>query len=448
MLRLHDGQATLWEEMLPEVVQLLSDELGAVDALLDDRRFLDPFVRRFNCPIGRPTIPMDTYLRLMYLKHRHGLGYETLVKEVADSLSWRRFCRIHLDRSVPHPTTLMKLTRRFGPAIVEDLNAAVLEEAVEKKVLRTRRLRVDTTAMEADVRYLTDSGLCAHAVSRLTRAVKAVKRAGLALGTRFLTRSRLKETGQVVRNISHSFGRPHARAAVERFTGVLHDLADACAGEAERVLATATRTIKAGGKKGKTEVTRLADEISRARHVIGQTARRLAGETTIPDRVVSLADLDARPIRRGKPHRPTEFGYKVSVADSAEGFVVSHQVYTGNPGDTSTLRDALTGAQETGMQVRTVFADRAYGNETADAVLDELHIGDRVIPRQGRGSPAEQTPRWRRRYRHRAGAEGRISHLKRRYGLARSRLKGHEGAKIWAGYGVLAHNVDRRVALG
>ncbi len=90
MLRLHDGQATLWEELLPEAVRLLSDELTTVDALLDDRRLLDPFVRRFNCPIGRPTIPMDTYLRLMYLKHRHGPGYETLVKEVADSLSWRR----------------------------------------------------------------------------------------------------------------------------------------------------------------------------------------------------------------------------------------------------------------------------------------------------------------------------------------------------------------------
>jgi hypothetical protein len=125
---------------------------------------------------------METYLHLMYLKHRHGLGYETLGKEVADSLSWRRFCRIHLDRSVPQPTTLMTLTRRFGPAIVEDFNAAVLEEAVEKKVPRTRRLRVDTNAMEADVRYPTDSGLCAHVVSRMTRAVKAVKRAGSLWG--------------------------------------------------------------------------------------------------------------------------------------------------------------------------------------------------------------------------------------------------------------------------
>ena len=87
---------------------------GGQDALLDDERFLAPFVERFWCPIGRPTIPIETYLRLMYLKHRYSLGYETLCKEVTDSLSWRRFARIRLDARAPHPTTLMKLTRRFG----------------------------------------------------------------------------------------------------------------------------------------------------------------------------------------------------------------------------------------------------------------------------------------------------------------------------------------------
>ena len=90
MLRLRDGQSTLWEELLPAEAGLLSDELATIDTLLDDQRFLQPFVQRFACPIGRPTIPMETYLRLMYLKHRYGLGYETLVKEVADSLSWPR----------------------------------------------------------------------------------------------------------------------------------------------------------------------------------------------------------------------------------------------------------------------------------------------------------------------------------------------------------------------
>ena len=80
MLRLRDGQATVWEELLPEQVRLLSPELEAIDALLADERFLSPFIERFWCPVGRPTIPIETYLRLMYLKHRHGLGYATLCK--------------------------------------------------------------------------------------------------------------------------------------------------------------------------------------------------------------------------------------------------------------------------------------------------------------------------------------------------------------------------------
>ena len=214
MLRLHDGQATLWEQMLPEQIQLMGPELEAVDRLLDDPRFLAPFVERFFCSIGRPTIPIDSYLRLMYLKHRHSLGYETLCKEVADSLSWRRFCRIGLHRAPPHPTTLMKLTRRFGPEIVEDLNRALLQRAVADKLLRGRRLRVDTTCIEADVRYPTDSGLCAHAISRLGRAVKRVKAAGLASRTAF--RDRRRSAGKAVRRVSGALSRGgNTRPAVD-----------------------------------------------------------------------------------------------------------------------------------------------------------------------------------------------------------------------------------------
>jgi hypothetical protein len=185
MLRLRDGQSVLWEALLPPQAKLLSPELVEIDVVLDDDRFLAPFVARFACPIGRPTVPIETYLRLMYLKHRYGLGYETLVKEVADSLSWRRFCRLALDGEVPHPTTLLKLTRRFGPAVVEELNQAVLKTAVERKLLRSRRLRTDTTVMEADIRHPTDSGLCAHAISRLGRAVRRVRAIGLASRTSF-----------------------------------------------------------------------------------------------------------------------------------------------------------------------------------------------------------------------------------------------------------------------
>jgi IS5 family transposase len=80
----------------------------------------------FNQRLGRPSVPVATLLRLLYLKHRYQLGYESLCAEVGDSIGWRRFCRIGLDQPVPHPTTLVKLVRRAGPATIEQLNTALL----------------------------------------------------------------------------------------------------------------------------------------------------------------------------------------------------------------------------------------------------------------------------------------------------------------------------------
>ena len=447
MLRLRDGQGTLWDEFLAPEVKVLSEELTAIDTLLDDDRFLEPFRKRLMSNEGRPTIPMERYLRLMYLKHRYTLGYETLVKEVADSLSWRRFCRIRLDEPVPHSTTLIKLTKRCGPETIDELNTTLLRTAVEHRVLRSRRLRVDTTATEADVRYPTDSGLCAHAVSRLGRAVGKVKASGLAARTRF--RNRRQTAGKIIRKISHALsGRPKdRRAAVDKMTAEVHRVVNATMKEAVHVLTNARRALHSGHLTGEHQVRKLEEEIALAQRIIDQTAQRLAGDRTIPDRMISLSDPDARPIRRGKPQQPTEFGYKVSIADTPEGFVVSHQVYTGNPADAQTLEAAIGGAQDIGMNVTSVFADRGYGDAVGDNALAARGITDSVIPRKGKAHPKQHTRAWRRRYRWRAGAEGRISALKRRYGLRRTRLKGYRGARIWTGFGVLTSNIDRFAAL-
>src|SRR6266545_3280867 len=201
MLRERSVGESLWEAVLPAELRELPEELGKVDAILDDDRFLAPFRSRLTARTGRPTIPIETYLRLMYLKHRYyGLGYETLCKEVADSFTWRRFCRIAIGGRVPDPSTLMKLTKRLGPGLLEELNAELLSLAVERKVLRSRRLRVDTTVVGADIRSPTDSGLCAHAVSRLTRLAKRVQAAGLARRSRL--RDRRRSVGKRVRAIS------------------------------------------------------------------------------------------------------------------------------------------------------------------------------------------------------------------------------------------------------
>ena len=162
-------QVSIWESMLPAEVLVLPVELARVDALLDDPAFLAPFVRLFDPRIGRPSTPMETYLRLMFLKFRYRLGYESLCREVADSIAWRRFCRIPLDGVVPHPTTLMKLTTRCGSPAVDGLNEALLAKAAEAKLLRTTRLRADTTVVPANVSFPTDAGLLAKAVRRKQR---------------------------------------------------------------------------------------------------------------------------------------------------------------------------------------------------------------------------------------------------------------------------------------
>jgi IS5 family transposase len=444
MLRERSVGESLWEAVLPAELRELPVELAKVDAILDEDRFLVPFRLRLTSRVGRPTTAIETYLRLMYLKHRYGMGYETLCKEVADSFTWRRFCRIALDGRVPDPSTLMKLTKRLGPELLEQLNAELLSLAVERKVLRSRRLRVDTTIVEADIRSPTDSGLCAHAVSRLTRLAKRVKAVGLARQSRL--RDRRRSVGKRVRAISAARVRGRqALGAIDRLTGEIATRAKLTVREARKLADTARRDARRK-RVSVALVERLERELVAAEQILAQTDLRLAGQRTIPDRRVSLVDPDARPIRMGSPRRPTEFGYKARVADTAEGFVVVDVPAHGNPGDDGLLEGAITRARASGMHVRSVYADRGFGTRIGDAALARHRIRDPVIPRRGRASSTERTPAWRRRYRFRNGLEGRISQLKRK-GLRRTRLRTLAGAQTWVEGIALAHNLQRMALL-
>ena len=183
MFRTISGPVSPWESLLPPELLRLPEELARVDALLDDPAFFAPFAPYFHPVLGRPSTPVECYLRLMFLKFRYRLGYESLCAEVSDSISWRRFCRIPLDAKMPHPTTLMKLTTRCGEPAVAGLNEALWAKAAGAKLLRTGRVRADTTVIGANVAYPTDAGLLAKAVSKLVRAARRVKAAGGAAGT-------------------------------------------------------------------------------------------------------------------------------------------------------------------------------------------------------------------------------------------------------------------------
>jgi IS5 family transposase len=470
-------QPSLWESVLPAELLRLPEELARVDAMLDDPVFFAPFVPFFDPRIGRPSTPMETYLRLMFLKFRYGLGYESLCREVCDSITWRRFCRIGLAGTVPHPTTLMKLTSRCGPAAVDGLNEALLAKAADAKLLRTTRLRADTTVLPSNVSYPTDSGLLAKAVRRIAATGRRIQAAGGATGTRVRDRSRAAgrrahAIGARLRTRSAA-GKDEALAAVRRVTGELADLAETAATDAERLLANAKRALRrarakaesltaagghdaaAGRRRGRLAraVADLTDLLAATRQIAAQTRQRLAGQTPSgATRRVSLHDPDARPIAKGRLGRPVEFGHKAQVVDNVDGVVLDHTVEQGNPADAPQLAPAVERIiARTGRKPRTVTADRGYGEKSVDDALADLGVRTVVIPRKGKPSAArrahEHRPAFRRTVKWRTGCEGRISTLKRQHGWDRTRMDTTEGARTWAGHGVLAHNLVKISAL-
>ena len=243
MLRKSDPQPSLWEALLPEELKRFPVELAQVDAYLDDERFIAPWRALFDRRLGRPSVPIDTLLRLLYLKHRYQLGYESLHREVSDSIGWRRFCRIGLDRPVPHPTTLVKLVRRAGPEVIEQLNAALVEKLAADRLLRGRKLRVDTTVVEADIDYPTDADLLEHAVRKLGGLVRRVKARGAATRTRFRDRGRAagRRMKQLARTLRRRAGM--AMAEVDRLTGEVAAIARTTLREVQVVAGNARRAL-------------------------------------------------------------------------------------------------------------------------------------------------------------------------------------------------------------
>jgi transposase, IS5 family len=461
MFRTVNDQPTLWDSILPPELLVLPVELGRVDGLLDDPVFFAPFAVYFDARIGRPSIPMETYLRLMFLKFRYRLGFESLCREVSDSISWQRFCRIPFGTRVPHPTTLMKITSRCGQDAVTGLNEALLAKASQAKLLRTDKVRADTTVVAAAVSYPTDSGLLAKAIGSMARTVARIKDAGGA--TRTVARDRRRSAGRRARSIASKLKlrgeqqRDAAQAAVRRITGELAGIAERTVREATAVIRNARRALRGatGQRKGRLHraIDALNTVVQRTERVVAQTRSRLAG--VMPEsasRVVSLHDVDARPIRKGRLGKPVEFGYKAQIVDNADGVILDHNIEKGNPPDAPQLAPAVERiSRRTGRTPRAVTADRGYGEKRVEDELHDLGVRSVAIPRKSKPSAARREFEHRRAFRDkvkwRTGSEGRINHLKRSYGWDRTELTSLNGARTWCGHGVFAHNLVKIGAL-
>lgn len=161
---------------------------------------------------------------------------------------------------------------------------------------------------------------------------------------------------------------------------------------------------------------------------------------------MSLSDPDARPIRKGKLGKPNEFGYVSQIAEVTEhtrrgsrGLILPPATRLGNPGEDALLPDTIAELDRLGIRPREIALDGGFNIGPTSTALSDL-APDRVFI-AGRQQPGSRRTQ-RRLHRYRTGAEGRISHLKRGYGLDRSRLKGDQGRQIWTGWAILAYNAD------
>jgi len=333
----------------------------------------------------------------------------------------------------------------------------VTELARSLKVTRGRKLRIDSTVVETTIHHPSDSGLLADGVRVLCRLVR---RAGdlLARGTEPLFRDRTRSAKRLMRRIHASAavnGRGAAAASAER-TELYRRLLEITRTSLRQAETVQHLLAARAGKAIERVRAHVEHFMPLVQQVCAQTQRRVLEGEMVPaaDKLVSLFEPHTAVIRRGKVPMPTEFGTKLLLDEVDGGLVTRYALLAGNPPDAPQLPASLDHhRRQFGQPPHTAAADRAFSTTTNEDYATQAGVPCLAIPHSGKCSVQrrawEQRPAFRRAARFRAGIEGRISVLKRRFGLRRCRYRGRTGMERWVGWGILAHNlrqISRSVA--
>jgi len=453
MIRTHHQQPTLWTGFLKEEVNDLWEPwMLSADHILDDEQLIEQVFeaqgQRWNNSRtrGRLQTPSEVVLRLLILKHVRNWSYQTLEREVRANLVYRAFARIGGEK-VPDAKTMGRLGQVLGPEVVAGLHQRIVELAVEKKVIRGRKMRVDTTVVETNIHYPTDSSLLGDGTRVLTRIMKKV--ASTLGGLKERVRDRMRSVRKKVVGVAIA-ARRKGEAGVQQRRGLykgLLSLSRKIVNQAGRV----AREVAALPKKTQAKVRGLVERMAvieeRTRQVIRQArARIFDGDTKHPEKVTSVFEPHTEIIRKGKASKPTEFGKMVKLQE-AENQIVTHvEVFDQRPSDSDLLVDAVAQHEELcGRTPELVAADAGFYSQANEKALAEQGVKRVSIPNRHTKSAARkkhQKQRWfKNGQRWRTGCEGRISVLKRRHGMDRCLYPGQEGMKRWVGMAVIADNL-------
>jgi transposase, IS5 family len=423
------------------------------DKLLRDEELIDVVYEaqgerhRQSATRGRAQTPAEMVLRLLLLKHVRNWSFDTLEREVKMNLAYRDFTRIGLGK-VPDAKTLARIAQALGGEVMVKLHERLVAIAREKGAVRGYKMRVDTTVVESNIHYPTDSSLLGDGARVLTRTMKKIEQQAAGKLKRKV-RDRTRSVNKRVRAIAMA-GRQKAGGREERRQKQYRELlrySRQILNDTRRVMQE-VEEMPARRKKG---LRPLAESLStmadRVRQVVKQTKTRVfEGITQMPGKVVSLFAPHTEIIRKGKASKPTEFGKLVQVQEAENQIITHYEVFDERPSDRELLLSSVEAQiRKLGRVPQLVTADAGFYSQAQERAVQEKGVKWVAVPNRSTRSMERkelEKRRWcKKAQRWRTGCEGRISVLKRRHGIGRCRYCGLEGMKRWVGLGVLADNL-------
>lgn len=414
----------------------LDEELKKADELLSSPQLLKPFEEVSDESLGRPGTPVGIYLRMMYLKFRWGLSYEEVEREIRKRLPWRYFCRFSLMDAVPDATTLIKLNQRFGEDRITGLNKHLVKQLLKTRSIKPRRIRIDSTTLEAHISYPNDVGVIHQAVKTLTRTA-------VSLGKKITSHVRATKRALFSWSQTAKANPKERKAKGRKILNKVAKLAKDTVEQGRKAYQSLRGTASDESAKLK---QKFFEQIELAQTILSQTEQKLQGTKSIPQRIVSFHDAEARPIRKGKLNKAVEFGRTLQLVQDSSGVIVHYEVHRGNSNDSTELLSLLRQAKTNlGIKPNELAADRGYYSADNVLKLGKAGIKKVGIPKVGRLSKAEkihQRKTWfRQLQRFRCGIEASISMLKRKFGLGRVLARGSQATAVWTGLAIFAYNL-------
>ena len=447
-------QASLFYVAFGGEASLIKDDLlEPIDTLLDDEALIDVVRQKLgqrrpqSKRLGRTGIAPDRLLRLAVLKHIKQWSFRELEREVRCNLVYRRFTRFDHDR-IPNFSNLSRAMAAVGPETVAEIHARVVQIAHSRRIAPGRKLRTDTTVVETNVHYPTDSTLLGDGIRVLQRSMKRF--AAEATAVKVVDHARTTKRRIMAIHTAARLLNEAGKAKMKENYGRLLSVARSVVRQAETLgRKLIDGTVKIVGNEGRAlaALAQLEHFVPLAKRVIAQTkARVFKGNVRFEGKLLSIFETHTVAIRKGKAHKPTEFGRLVRIDEVENGIVSNYFVAEGNPADAMGFKPAVS--QHTkifGRAPLMATGDRGFFSAVNERDVQAAGVKRVVLP--GRGPLSEtrkskQRQRWfKRGLKWRAGIESRIATLKHRFDMARVRYKDDCGFKRGVGWSVIAQNL-------